>query len=753
MALPTATFKDATDFQLIAQAVDKAGNQDVVGATVTFHYDITAPTATITNITYGSNSNVSFSTWMFVNSTPVFSGVSADNYSGVNQIQISIRQNGSAEYLVGSIPFPVGNSAGEKFLNAAPTSIGVNPYSTWQYDSGAAAVLWYDATYYIRVQASDNANNFQTFLSTYNMIYDAHAPTAYIGAPTNGGLINFIPSISGTAADQSPIFSNKSVFVAILKNDGFSTWWNQNLSPPDFQTSGTPIWNLVTSTVGALSPNATFFESIRLTGLNSKMPTNTNFVILSSACDQAGNFQNTVVAQSSISIHIGKTAPTSSITFPLNDAIAGQGRYNPENVGWLNGTNNYRFTGVDAGYDGTSVLETSIRLHYALAGVSHYWTGSDFSQNFASSAWLTTSNNVWAYDTDVLDSNWNSIITSSATFSLGLPFILESRAQDNTTTWTGTGNGNYQTILSTNIFMVTNYAPTIHISAPSVPTLSNWSVISGTVNASIVDYKQININISTNGTGQPYYWTSSSWTTNLTWLQALRLNATSWTYSIPPGSLTALSYTVVASALDNAGHTQQLTRTVVVTPDIDAPTSAVTYPINGAVYSQAQTSTPWPGQSLDPGLFMTGVTSAAVSVMDLSASQYLFCRIKFYYPPSLLSGSNRRELCSNWIFANTHFTFIDDHLYNIVVIATDAVKNTALSSVVSFSYDVDIPTFQHQQSEHEICDQFFGRHRHGHGPAFWGSQLQRQIGHFHGWSCGLRCAKGGLVERQRLGRR
>ncbi len=213
----STSLTDAHDYQVFCYATDKAGNVQLIYSTVTFSYDVTAPTATFTSHVNGA----------YISTTPFFTGISVDNYVGVSNVQISIEQYGSPNHWFTGSNF---TSTSRLWFNVTPTGIGLTPYSSWSFATSGANWFGLDGDFAISVQAQDKTLQWQTYPTTITVHYDDQPPTAGIVAPTNGGLINNIPEISGTASDN---MLNKFVFVAIGKDDG--TWWNQNLNPsPDF---------------------------------------------------------------------------------------------------------------------------------------------------------------------------------------------------------------------------------------------------------------------------------------------------------------------------------------------------------------------------------------------------------------------------------------------------------------------------------------------------------------------------------------
>ncbi len=413
------------------------------------------------------------------------------------------------------------------------------------------------------------------------------------------------------------------------------------------------------------------------------------YVILSSAIDNALNPQTSMtVGVSSNTILVDKSPPTSTISFPLDSGPAGQGRYAPSNVG--HPSNNTRFSGTDVDADGAGVNPTAmqLRVSYLNGSTTQYWNASNFNELYSTNAWQATNNTVWRYDTDIPATTWISVLDGTG----NRQFKVEVRATDLTTNWDGTGSGNIQVTYSTVNFIVDNTPPLVAITTPTVRLMSTLSTISGTANAYQAGLSRVDVSISTNGTGQLYYWTGSTWTTNVSWVAATVVPNTSWYYSIPTTMIADSSFTAVARALDYAGNYSTVFSTVIFTIDTTSPTINVGFPLNNGRYSAVQTSTPIAGTSIDPGTFAVGVTTVQVSVVDLdSGSTGYFNGVTFTSGGPFYVGINGGSLAS-WTFNYPGLFFVNDHHYSVTAQARDAVGNSNLSTSVIFGYDIEIPT-------------------------------------------------------------
>jgi hypothetical protein len=218
------------------------------------------------------------------------------------------------------------------------------------------------------------------------------------------------------------------------------------------------------------------------------------------------------------------------------------------------------------------------------------------------------------------------------------------------------------------------------------------TTISGTADASIADLSGVEVKISTNGTGQLYYWTGSTWTTNITWLSTTKDSNTAWHYDVPVAMIGNSSYSFVARALDYASNYSTIYSTRFATIDISSPAVAITYPVDTVKYSPIQTSTPIAGTSSDPGGFAVGISTVQISLVDLDGGG------NDYYDGSIFTSGGPFYLgitggtLANWTFTNSALSFTNDHRYTATARSTDRVGNYTNSTAVQFSYDNEIPT-------------------------------------------------------------
>jgi hypothetical protein len=142
--------------------------------TLTFTYDATNPTSTVTFPASGGSYNTAG--WTAGCPAPGVCGTASDAVAGVQVVEVSIRR-GSGNYWNGT-SFA---SASEVFLAASGTT-------SWSYALPATSFPA-NGTYTLRVRARDNAGNVQS-PSSRNFRYDTVAPTSAMAHPTAGSVYN-----------------------------------------------------------------------------------------------------------------------------------------------------------------------------------------------------------------------------------------------------------------------------------------------------------------------------------------------------------------------------------------------------------------------------------------------------------------------------------------------------------------------------------------------------------------------------------
>ena len=157
------------------RATDAAGNMDASAAQYTWTVDTVAPSS-ITSFP-GSGGAYNASGWNAGCGTNGFCGTYSDATSGVQKVEISIRQ-GTANYWNGT-----SFGSASEVWNTTSLSGG-----NWSY-AFATSDFPADGSYTIRVKATDNAGNGETPASR-SFSYDTAAPTSTTSFPGSGGSYN-----------------------------------------------------------------------------------------------------------------------------------------------------------------------------------------------------------------------------------------------------------------------------------------------------------------------------------------------------------------------------------------------------------------------------------------------------------------------------------------------------------------------------------------------------------------------------------
>ncbi len=294
-AINEASFLDGYSYQIIAQGHDVLGNYAVAYATESFFLDLSTPTVTLLNpvpaAPYISTNTFAFSSGTFTD--PVPGGVNASS-SGVQNVFVQIQD-------VSQVPHSI--PSGQSYW----TGIG----NTWQGGSASSTTAVYQSSwsivtaldwtrgdaspdgrqYAVRVYAQDKAGNAGIFPNYFTKVatvtFDGTAPLSGIVSPAPFSKTPSLAVITGTALD--PLVNTSSsdvqgVYVSILDNgvgdptQGF--YWNgagfaSNLPYwlPTVYVRGTGTWTLNNPGIDAFLRNGS------------------NYVVLSSATDYAGNVQ------------------------------------------------------------------------------------------------------------------------------------------------------------------------------------------------------------------------------------------------------------------------------------------------------------------------------------------------------------------------------------------------------------------------------------------------------------------------------
>ncbi|MFN0117549.1 MAG: hypothetical protein ACKVQC_04550, partial [Elusimicrobiota bacterium] len=661
--VPASSFTNLGKYQIESQALGSPNESPFQGPNE-FYIDDTNPTAAVLmpDVDYKKT-------------LPTLSGTAADNADGLTGAQKTVyfrlrRTVPSTQYWV-SISSSWVADGGVNCLSAiddsclTATSGGGNNYSITHSSFTDLQAFEAGKAYTVSIVVRDRATNGTTVNKTFT--WDTTSPTSGITRPSGSSPVNSLPTLSGTASDNFQVLA-ASVSLQSLKNDKcFDPGTN-------FFTANCPYW-IDTSTDG--SANWQYSNA----NINVRLgESNTWYVMLSKVKDVATNEQSGFSAGvSSVAFIADTQVPIVGVTFPAHN-----GNYKGTQVGGggspLTGTVSDPNSPWNSG-----IRRVQTRVSYLLANDTWYWQPADikFSSGAAVSAsgWFNAANTDWEYFGSF---TWNASDTQ---------YRLEARSEDASFLADGaaTGNTSVPSGVGSDIvdFIIDDTPPTVGIVTPSSAFLQNLTLISGTANATLSGLNNLQIRIST-GVGSPYYWTGSSWTTTVTWLNTILDSQTVWHYDVSSFMVADTTYTVSARALDNAGNYSTVFSTRIFTVDLTTPTAAITYPVNGNVYSAVQVSTPIAGTASDAGSFASQLSTVTISLRDLTDVDD-FNGTAFAGGGPFNLGANGGVITS-WQYNSGNLVLENDHQYRLTARAVDNAGNSVTTSNVTFQYDVEIPT-------------------------------------------------------------
>ncbi|HVC09386.1 MAG TPA: LamG domain-containing protein, partial [Elusimicrobiota bacterium] len=298
-ALGTSMFGGSSNegysYSIVAQGTDLLGNVQTSFSTTTFIVDYTTPTVTMAEPTapeiYISTAGLALSSGTFTDTTPGSGGLIP---SGVKKVVVELEDvSGGA------------HSGGGQWWNANTQSWGAETSTTaviyqssWVFTALPSDWTRGDLSpdgraYVLRVMAVDNAGNTGVFPNTNvaaaTLVFDGSLPQAGISSPADGSIATSLAAISGTATDLLVNGSSSGVNAVYLSIENApSNSDSQKNHYYDAQgdnwSSLTPVWN-ATSWNGT---NWTFSSA----SINATLVVNDNYILISTAVDNAGNIQS-----------------------------------------------------------------------------------------------------------------------------------------------------------------------------------------------------------------------------------------------------------------------------------------------------------------------------------------------------------------------------------------------------------------------------------------------------------------------------
>jgi hypothetical protein len=617
-------------YRVQVMSVDYAGSSSTVSQAI-FAYDIDKPTSTITYPLgatttgfaqlYGTASDERFGT-----------GRNYESSLGTYTINVAIKRVTATAgwWRQSSTDFGGAAPVWYEVYNATNAGASYPTHFTYTLPTELKANMDLDAnegvTYKLVVWAYDLAQNREYGPNAGQPLeadipanvgvlvtYDKTPPVARIVVPydANKSGMRSLPSISGTAFDS---LSNKGVQIAIRKFSPTQFWYDGS----NFNVPGDPPnWiNIVNGVNGTLSPSATSWSYVADGLMDSDFASGYNYQVLVRSSDTAGNVQTQfVVDQSSMVIRVDKELPVSATARPVDDGVAGSGRYKSALIGQTGNSTQFNGTASDPTVASTSsgVNLEQVRLSYLSGGNTYYWTGVAFS------SWTVTSTTAWqSANLSGSAPSWTWDYLTSINWSLvgaDMEFKLQARAMDDSRLSNDTNDGNWETAYTTKTFIVDDTPPSVLISSPTELSLMSGTTVYGTDNAALSGLNRAEIRLSTGAGAATRYWTGSTWTATVeTWINATMNYSTSWYYVVDPATAILkenISYKFEARALDYAGNYSILydTRTFLNL----RPTTVILAP-SGAAYN---TLTQLNGTAGDAG----GISAVQFSIYNTDLGQ------------------------------------------------------------------------------------------------------------------------------------
>jgi len=232
------------NYTVISRAQDNASNTETPGAGITFTFDNTAPTSSVTSPAGSS----------FQNAVATISGTASDANT-VSQVDITIQRIGDSQYWTGA------GWGSQTWLTATGTT-------TWSYD--ASGVSWTADNYTVISRAQDDAANQETPGAGITFTFDNTAPTSSVTSPAGSSFQNAVATISGTASDANTV---SQVDITIQRVGDSQYWTGAGWGSQTWLTAtGTTTWSYDASGVSWTSDNYTVISRAQDDATNQETP-------------------------------------------------------------------------------------------------------------------------------------------------------------------------------------------------------------------------------------------------------------------------------------------------------------------------------------------------------------------------------------------------------------------------------------------------------------------------------------------------
>ncbi len=539
------TLQDGLVYAVRTRATDLAGNVEPLKAPLTFTFDVSSPTARITQPSSGSQ----------LSSLPYISGTVFDNTGlpGVQTVELAIQVDTGTWYSNVSGTF---DQNSEYFFTAAST----NNFTTWF----ATGIPFVDGHVYgIKARATDKATNvqmvFTTNISTLTFTFDNVPPVTVIQVPVGEPSVprvNSLPIISGTAADT--LNTSLNLVQLRIRRDDLLQYYDpaSSRNNPSFsitETNSNTAWFTADTLNAYVNWSATF-----------SWTDGSRYLVQSRAIDQAGKISAIV----SSTFTYDTSAPTSFVSLPSSAVIAG--------LVLISGTAS----------DGGTVtnLETAIEN----LNTGQWFDGSGF----------TGSGVLWQPKSTLTGAGpftWTYTVLHNSALQTGTSYYVISRAYDDS------GNIESNTAPGSETFTYDINVPTATLQVPAnnlYYKAGQVTTLSGTAADTVSVVKTLQLYIQRNSDGQ--YWQDLEspadgfgvWGTTVSAINVSTSSLPNWSYTLgnePEIWSHNAAYKVWIAATDLPGNAQTSyavgTSSNGFTYDTQFATSAVVVPVNADYYN------------------------------------------------------------------------------------------------------------------------------------------------------------------------
>ncbi|HBE87556.1 MAG TPA: hypothetical protein DDW67_00235, partial [Elusimicrobia bacterium] len=569
---PRPSLIDGHRYEVQSKASDIAGNAQVPSGSNTFDYDVNIPTAAIGNPPNGGA----------LSSLPEITGEYTDTFPGsevpANAVKISIRQNfGSQLYWKGSVVGWEGTSEYWLDVSVTPTeaSTDTGRGAEWNY---ADTPPWEDQRLYrIRAKAVDSAGNAQealgdSYIAVSTFTYDASAPQTMMYAPV---------------AVNRPRYDSRAVDTV----QGVSTAGGTEIDRVEIQiyvpydATQSYFWQFpgYTSLLNHAANEANYWKDI---GIEPQVgPLYWRYA----GADMLGRVQAYSTSYDAVIKARTSTAQRTEV------AAAGE-RFDP--------TNDYTWSIVDSPLHGTigsgvtsitgrmwpdrSDNPWAIVLSIYNKTTSRYW---DQSMNGGLGGWSGSGSEIWnpaVRGSDLGEYYAFSFNASGVTWTTG-EYVIRSR-------WTQ--NNRVEVPHRGSVYIVDVSPPDSRVLVPSNNTVySALPYLNGTAaDVGPAGLQSVDAALKRLAGGTTYYWNAAgpgwSMTETPVWNGAT-MAGSSWTFNTDAVTWDYENYyTGTVRGTDKGGNVQtaiQTGRTFMI--DNTGPSSQVTFPADGEIYSTVATIT------------------------------------------------------------------------------------------------------------------------------------------------------------------